>query len=189
MMKNSVFFVFIPNPVRGVRRAITTVAVLGLLLGSLALPALAQVNVLTQHNDNTRSGLNPNETLLTPSNVNATTFGTILSRPVDGMIAAQPLYVSHVNIPGQGVHNVVYVVTLHNSVYAFDADNAAGGNASPLWQVNFLNPAAGVTTEPPSELGCTSTTVLAEMGILGTPVIDADSQTMYVLAKTKETGT
>jgi len=187
MTKNSVFF--IPNPFRGASRAFTTVAVFGLLLGSLSLPSLAQVNVLTQHNDNTRSGLNPNETLLTPSNVSATTFGTILSRPVDGMIAAQPLYVSHVNIPGQGFHNVVYVATLHNSVYAFDADNAAGGNASPLWQVNFLNPAAGVTTELPSELGCTSTTFLTEMGILGTPVIDADSQTMYVLAKTKETGT
>jgi hypothetical protein len=187
MTKNSVSFRLKCS--RGTSHVLTAIGVLGFLCASLCFPALAQVNVLTQHNDNTRSGLNPNETILTPSNVNAATFGPILSRPVDGMIAAQPLYVSNVNIPGQGLHNVVYVATLHDSVYAFDADNATGANASPLWQVNFLNPAAGVTTEPPSNLGCTSTTFLTEMGILGTPVIDAASQTMYVLAKTQENGT
>ena len=152
MTKNSVSFRLKCS--RGTGHVLTAIGVLGFLCASLCFPALAQVNVLTQHNDNTRSGLNPNETILTPSNVNAATFGPILSRPVDGMIAAQPLYVSNVNIPGQGLHNVVYVATLHDSVYAFDADNATGANASPLWQVNFLNPAAGVTTEPPSKGGC-----------------------------------
>src|ERR1700687_186921 len=100
MTKNSVLF--LPNPCRGENRVLGAVAVLCSLLGGLSLPALAQVNVLTQHNDNTRSGVNTNESILTPANVSATTFGTILSRPVDGMIAAQPLYVSNVNIPGQG---------------------------------------------------------------------------------------
>ena len=168
-------------------RWLTAFVTLGLLLSCSILPASAQVNVLTQHNDNFRSGSNTAETILTPANVNATTFGTIGSLPVDGMIAAQPLFMSNVNIPGVGTKNVVYVATLHNSVYAFDSDNPT--NSTPLWQVNFLNSAAGITTEPPVELGCTSTTFLTEMGILGAPVIDAASQTMYVLAKTKENGT
>jgi hypothetical protein len=186
MMRNSAFIA--PKHLLGVSRWLTAVAILGLLCSSVTLPALAQVNVLTQHNDNTRTGLNASETILTPANVNASQFGIIATRPVDGLIAAEPLFVSNVNIPGQGVHNVVYVVTLHDSVYAFDGDSASGANANPLWQVSFLNPAAGITTQPAADLGCTSTTGFQEMGILGTPAIDAASQTMYVLAKTKENG-
>ena len=178
-----------PQHLRGVSHSLTTAAILSLLCLSFALPAPGQVNVLTQHNDNTRSGLNANETFLTPTNVNPAKFGTLFTQPVDGLVAAQPLYLANVNIPGQGFHNVVYVVTLHDSVYAFDADNNTGANASPLWSVSFLNPAAGITTEPVGELGCGSTTGFTEMGILGTPVIDAASSTMYVLAKTKENGT
>lgn len=183
MMSSSAFSA--PQHLRGVSHSLTTAAILSLLCLSLALPAPAQVNVLTQHNDNTRSGLNANETFLTPTNVNPAKFGTLFTQPVDGLVAAQPLYVANVNIPEKGVHNVVYVVTLHDSVYAFDADN----NTSPLWSVSFLNPAAGITTEPVVELGCGSTTGFTEMGILGTPVIDAASSTMYILAKTKENGT
>jgi hypothetical protein len=66
------------------------------------------VNVLTQHNDNLRTGLNSNEAFLTPANVNSSQFGVLFSQPVDGLIAAQPLYVANVNIPGQGVHNLPY---------------------------------------------------------------------------------
>jgi len=187
-MKNSSVSIF-PKRLRGGKRPLGIAVFLCLWCSSFSVNVFAQSNVLTQHNDNTRSGLNPNETFLTPSNVNPATFGTILSRPVDGMIAAQPLYVSNVSIPGQGLHNVVFVTTLHDSVYAFDADNATGSNASPLWQTSFLNPAAGISTEPPTNLGCTSTTFITEMGILSTPVIDAASQTIYVLAKTKENGT
>jgi len=181
---------FASNP-SNTRRAnlFATTAILGILSLSCAFPALAQVNVLTQHNDNLRTGSNTNETFLTPANVNAANFGTIFSYAVDGLVAAQPLYVSGVNIPGQGVHNVVYVVTLHDSVYAFDADSNQGTNATPLWTVNFTNPAAGITTEPGTELGCTTTTIFTEMGILGTPVIDSNSGTMYLVAKTKENGT
>jgi hypothetical protein len=171
------------------RRLLKTIGIFALLCGILAIPLPAQVNVLTQHNDNMRSGAITNETILTPTNVSTATFGVIASRAVDGLVAAQPLYVSNVNIPGLGLHNVVYVATLHDSVYAFDADNYSGSNANPLWQVSFLNPAAGITTEPPAELGCISTTFNTEMGILGTPTIDSGSSTIYVLAKTKENGT
>jgi len=173
-----------PRHFRGVVRPLA--ALLGLLFSFLMLPALAQVNVLTQHNDNGRTGLNDNENFLTPGNVNAATFGPIFSLPVDGKISAQPLYMSGVNIPGQGTHNVVFVVTLHDSVYAFDAD---GSSANPLWQTSFLNSAAGVTTESGATLGCLSTTANTEMGILATPTIDPVAQTLYVVAKTVENGT
>ncbi len=80
-------------------------------------------NVLTHHNDTSRTGANLEEVQLTASNVNVSQFGNLFTRQVDGQIYAQPLYVSNVIIPNQGVHNVVYVVTMRNDVYAFDADD------------------------------------------------------------------
>ena len=151
-------------------------------------PPPASVAVLTQHNDNLRTGLNANETILTLANVNATTFGKLFVQPVDGLIVGQPLYVSQVAIPGVGKHNIVYVTTQHDSVYAFDADSNTGSNANPLWNVSFLNAAAGVTTVPIAEQGCGTTTKFTEIGILPTPAIDAASGTLYVHAKTKENG-
>ena len=151
-------------------------------------PPPPTVSVLTQHNDNSRTGLNASETILTTTNVNVSTFGKLFVQPVDGLVVAQPLYVPGVSIPGLGKHNVVYAVTQHDSVYAFDADTNTGTNASPLWNISFLNAAAGITTVPIAEQGCGATTQFTEIGILPTPVIDPTSGTMYVEAKTKENG-
>jgi hypothetical protein len=144
----------------------------------------AQVAVTTWHYDNARSGANPNETILTPQNVNSGEFGKLFTQPVDGLVIGQALYLPQVTIPGAGVHNVVYVATMHDSVYAFDADNATGKNAHPLWHSSFL--INGATTVPISEQGCGATTKWTEVGIVSTPVIDPVAGTLYVVAKTKE---
>src|SRR5579884_894691 len=143
----------------------------------------AQTAVLTYQYDNTRAGANTREAVLTPANVNPASFGKLFAHVVDGEVYAQPLYLPNVTVPGRGAHNVVYIATEHDSVYAFDADNAAGSNASPLWSVSFLGP--GVTTMPATDTSCGQIT--PEIGITGTPVIDGASGTIYLVATTKET--
>ena len=161
------------------------------MLFSWIHPLRAQTNVLTYHNDNNRSGLNPNEIILNPANVNPSQFGKLFTQPVDGTVFAQPLYLANVSIPGNGTHNVVYVVTEHDSVYAFDADNNNGSNAVPLWKTSFLS--SGVTSVPIADTGCTAIAT-PEVGITSTPVIDPtntgqnNTPTLYVVAMTKENG-
>ena len=136
----------------------------------------------TYHNDNLRTGQNNSEMVLTTSNVNHNQFGKLFSYSLDGIAFASPLYVESVNIPGQGFHNVVYVATEHDSLYAFDAD---GLSNLPLWHVSFLS--ANVTTIPCGDTGeCGDIPV--EIGITGTPVIDSTSGTLYVVVDTKENG-
>src|SRR5258708_1874577 len=151
---------------------------------TLTLPLAAQVNVLTYQYDNTRAGANLKEVVLTPANVNQSHFGKLFSHPVDGYIYGQPLYLAAVNVPGNGVHNIVYVATEHDSVYAFDADNSGGPNDAPFWHVSFLDTARGVTTVPASDVNCDQ--IVPEIGITSTPVIDPASGTIYVVAMTKE---
>jgi len=140
------------------------------------------VDVLTYHYDNARDGVNTAETILTPSNVNTTTFGKQFTLPTDGYVYAQPLLKIGVTIPGQGAHDVLYVATQHDSLYAFDAhgNNPAQGY---LWKDTFINPGAGVTTIPSSDVGTNDIT--PEIGITGTPVIDPNTNTIYLDAALK----
>jgi hypothetical protein len=147
--------------------------------------------VFTQRNDIGRTGQNINETILTPANVNSTSFGKVFSQPVDGNLYAQPLYVPNVSITGKGTHNVIYVATENDSVYAFDADNDTGSNANPLWQVSLVDAAhgAGPGARPVNSAGDVVCYVIdPHYGITSTPVIDPSAGTIYVEAISKENG-
>ncbi len=154
---------------------------LALLLGAVTL--WAQTNVVTYHNDNARTGQYLNEILLTPASLKAGLFHERYFLPLDGAVYAQPLYLSRVKIAGKGFHNILFVATSHDSLYAFDADGESG--SSPLWQVSFLDAATGVTTVSASDVNCP---VIPELGISGTPVIDPSAGTIYLIAYTKEPG-
>src|SRR5215471_13660386 len=145
------------------------------------------VAVLTQHNDLARTGANLNETQLTISNVNTNQFGLVVTRPVDDQIYAQPLVMTNVNIPGQGLRNIVIVATVNDSVYAFDADDVSV--TAPYWQVSFLAP--GIVAPRNTDMTTPCGTYLdfsGNIGIVGTPVIDPATGTLYVVARTKESG-
>jgi hypothetical protein len=117
-------------------------------------------DVLTYHNNTARTGLNPSETVLTPSNVNSASFGRLFTLSVDGLVDAEPLYLSAVPISGRGTHNLLIVVTEHDSVYAFDADSG-----TLIWHMTTLK--SGET--PSDNRGCSQVT--PEIGITSTPVI------------------
>src|SRR5882757_790467 len=167
--------------------------VVGLLMASAISLASGQVPFPTSRGDNGRTGANTNETLLAPSNVDKNNFGRLFRYSLDYQALAQPLYVPNVNIPGKGIHNVVYVATMADSVYAFDADSNVGSNATPLWQVNFTNPSNGITTASGPFLPCATTEDrgpgFTQEGIVATPTIDLATNTMYVVAKILDNGT
>ena len=134
-----------------------------LLLILFSIQVSAQVSVLTQHNDNARTGANLQETILTPSNVNVNQFGKLFTRTVSSRIWAQPLYVPGVAVAGKGTHNVIYVMSQVGDVYAFDADDPAQN--APLWKRSLIT--APLTVEYS----------------VGTPVIDGATNTIYLTVK------
>jgi hypothetical protein len=150
--------------------------------------SLAQVSITTQRYDNARSGLNLSESLLTPAKVNTTTFGKLFSQQVDGAIVGHPLLLPNVTIPGLGKHNVVYVATMHDSVYAFAAASNTGSNSQPLWFKTFTDPAHGITSVPIADQACPKVNFFTEIGVLPAMVIDPVTGTLYVVAKTEENG-
>jgi hypothetical protein len=187
------------HPVRNLRRyhvTFTGLALVALLVAVLggtqalartaapetARAAPANTAVLTYKYDTYRTGQNPNETILNTSNVNPTQFGKRVSYPVDGYVYAQPLFVPNLTIGGS-VHNVVFVATEHDSVYAFDADQTTP--IAPFWHTSFIDPPT-VTTIPAKDTLCTQ--IVPEIGITGTPVIDLSTNTLYVVVATKENG-
>ena len=139
----------------------------------------AQVNVTTYHNDNARTGQNIQESILTPANVNSSQFGKLFTLAVDGWVYSQPLYLSGVAIGG-GSHNVLYVATEHDSLYAIDADSGV-----VYWQDSLITP-GGTTVASIADLNCDN--IQPEVGITGTPVIDTSTGTIYVVAKSKVGG-
>jgi hypothetical protein len=143
-------------------------------------PSPSAIDVTTYHYDNLRTGQNLNETTLTTANVNQSKFGKLGELMVDGKVDAQPLYLSNLSITGVGTKNVLYVVTEHGSVYAFDADNVSGTAVKPLWQISTQ-----LSGEVPSDdRGCGQVT--PEIGITSTPVIDRARGTIYVVSVSKD---
>ncbi|HEX9499043.1 MAG TPA: hypothetical protein VF926_11860, partial [Mycobacterium sp.] len=144
---------------------------------SVGPPNPQSVSVLTQHNDNTRAGLNDNEAALTTRNVNVQRFGKVFTIPVDGDVYAQPLVVGHAI---GGDRNVVYVATVNNTVYAVDGDNG-----TVYWQKNFTR--SGMrpprATDMTGACGGNYNNFSSGIGIVGTPVIDSTSGTMYFVAR------
>lgn len=143
------------------------------------VPNPQSVSVLTQHNDNTRSGWNDNETALTTSNVNVQQFGAVFTLPVDDQVYAQPLVVGHVSV-GDGYHNVVYIATVNNTLYAYDGDNG-----KLYWQESFTAPGMRPprNTDMTGACGGSYQDFSGNIGIVGTPVIDAARGTMYFVAR------
>lgn len=132
----------------------------------------------TWRNDNTRSGVNSQEWALSPSTVNSSTFGKLFSCPVDGYVYAQPLYVANLAIPGKGTHNVVFVATENDSVYAFDAD---ANPCSMLWKQN-LAPVGQQAVLAPDLLQTADPSIGPLIGVTGTPVINTSAQAPYLYA-------
>jgi hypothetical protein len=150
---------------------------------AIAWPVQAQISISTNRYDGARTGANLSETKLTTSNVNVNNFGKLYTYPVDGSVYAQPLYIPGVTIGGV-TRNVLYVATMNDKVYAFDADSPS---SSPLWMRDFTSPPS-VTPVPITDLVAANKNIVGNIGIQSTPVIDTATGTIYLLARTKENG-
>lgn len=150
-----------------------------------ALGVYGQPAVLMNRYDANATGTNPNETVLNASNVKPATFGKLWSYYVDGAVFGQPLYVPAVRIPARGDRNVLYVATMNDKVYAFDADRAG----PPLWMRTLTDELAGITPVPVTDVtNNPDLNVVGNAGILGTPVIDRPAGALYLIARTRENG-
>jgi F5/8 type C domain/PQQ enzyme repeat len=169
------------------RRPLSLAAVLSFLVTTPFMAARAQEpdgpGWLTRSANNRRTGANLSETILNPSNVNSAQFGKLFQLPVDEQVYAQVLYVPDVPTT-LGSRNVVYVATLNNSVYAFDADT--GG--SPIWQRNFNGGGRPTNASEVGQACGTYRDFSGRIGIVGTPVIDGTAGTIYFVTRTVETG-
>ena len=154
-------------------------AIVGLGFGLALLWTAAGAQIVTSQYNNLRTGATLGEKILTPQNVNSRQFGRLGAFKVDGAVYAQPLFVPSLRIRGGESHDVLFVVTEHDSVYAFDA---AHPGSPPLWHVSFLDPQRSITTVPAEDVQCPF--IRPEVGITSTPVIDLKSNTLYVLART-----
>ena len=176
-----------------IRRSLapSLIVVGGILLASTAHAAVTPV--WTEHNDNARTGQYLTETTLNPTNVNQTQFGKVFAYNLDDQSYGQPLYVPGLTMAIDGaVHNVVFVTTVNNSVYAFDADSGAANGGAPLWHANLTPTGARAPNiqDADNEGACGGgyNDFAGQYGIVGTPVIDMTTQTLYVVARTVENG-
>lgn len=139
--------------------------------------------VATYHNNVSRTGLNSQEYALSPSTITASTFGKLFSCTVDGAIYAQPLWMANLNIAG-AQHNVIFVATEHDSLYAFDADT---NPCTTLWKVSLIDAAhggtSGETSVPNSLVGAGYGDIQPDIGVTGTPVIDPTANVLYIVSK------
>jgi hypothetical protein len=149
-------------------------------LGIALAVSTSVAQVTTSQYDNSRTGATLTEKILTPQNVNPKRFGKLGAFKVDGAVYAQPLYLPRVDVPGKGAHDVLFVATEHDSVYAFDVNRPGD---PPLWQVSFLDKVRDVTTVSEDDAQCPF--IRPEIGITSTPVIDLRTGTLYVLARTR----
>ena len=158
-----------------------------LVYGVMAFLQVSGQQVVTQHNDLNRTGWNAAETQLTQANISGGNFGRIFTRAVDDQIYCQPLIINQVSIGG-GIHNIVIVATVNNSVYAFDADDSAVSN--PYWQNNLTYNPGGINVYRPIKnsdmtgaCGGQYYDFSGNMGIVGTPVVDTITRTIYVVSR------
>src|SRR6266446_6057485 len=150
---------------------------------TVGVASASTVDVVTHHYDAARTGTNTQETILTPTNVNSTTFGKVAEFSVDGQIDGQILYLHQVVIPGAGNKNVLYFATENDSVYAVDADSISGTAATVLWKIT-AHP-AGETPLTTADTGCG---YINPVGIMSTPVIDRSRNAIYVVAASRDSG-
>ena len=156
-----------------------------LLQTAAAICAAVQVNVVMNRYDRFTTGANSREATLNSDDVKAATFGKLYSYYVDGSVYGQPLYLPGVQIFGKGTHNVMYVATMNDKVYAFDADRSG----PPLWMRDLTDEMTGITPVPITDItNNNNLNIVGNVGIESTPVIDETSESLYLVARTKEQG-